>query len=82
MIQYGRIDVGSIKGGSTSTAKVTFQKAFSDTPRVSATPYVVSSNPGSFEVGITGLNSTGFNVRLTNRASGEYWGSVDWIAIL
>lgn len=82
VIQYGHIDIGNVSGNSTSTKKVEFDIPFSDAPRVVATPYVVSISPGSFEVGVTAVNSSGFTVRVTNRASGTYWVSVDWIAIL
>lgn len=81
-MQTGRNDIGNVAGGTSSTLKITFPEAFSETLRVVATPYVVSSSPGAFEIAVTAVNANNFTVRITNRAGGSYWASVDWIAIV
>lgn len=79
---WGHAELGTIQGGQSGYATVTFDTPFHETPRVLATPLTISSEDASFEVTVIRVQADSFQIKLTNRGQIAKRGWADWIAIL
>ena len=84
-IQYGAITSGNIISSATLTKHVTFQKAFSKTPKVMCTVYSVARTYQLWISKVYNVTKTGFDVDICTSSSSQQSLTnsrrVDWMAI-
>lgn len=79
---WGHEELGTIQGGQSGYATVTFDTPFPETPRVVATALTISGEDASFETTLLRVQEDSFQIKLTNRGQIAKRGWADWIAIL
>ena len=79
MVEWGSISITPSAANTPTSSAVTFKTAFANTPIVIATPQTGAPGTVVTGVGVSGTNTTGFNMVLTRTNTTAT--SIGWIAI-